>query len=695
MRILPILVLMSGLSCVANAQTIEPRDLLEVADFSSPVVSPNGKQMAFRVEQASVERNTYDAFWYVQDVDGVSLPHRIADGGVVLRDYVGTSLPATVEWSPDNRWLYYRALVNGKIDVWRAGADGSGAEPLTHDAADVRDFALDKDGRILRYSVGATREDIRSAEWAEYDHGIHIDATVPIGQELFRSSYVGGRKATQRFGKVWFELVSLLADVPDHWKTVDLQAKETRDVNTTDASDSGGNSGLDKRYPDAWRLSRSPEDNRVAILTRIGKRNGLRDKPEVRLSATLPGSRMAVCTAALCTGKAITSIQWRPHTDEVLFTVTDHRLGLAQSIYRWNVRSGAVLPVAHSSGLLNGGRDTGSKCGVSFAAMVCVSATASQPPRLERIDLETGARRVLFEPNAALAKAMATSISVKLLRWKDAKGQVFTGQFYAPKSYSGAAPPLFVNYYQCSGFVRGGIGDEWPFVSLAAHGISALCVNMAPFLVNPVDRYNEGLTAIDSVVNLLSSSGKIDRTKVGMGGLSFGSEVTVWVAMKSRLLAAASVTSPSVSPNYYLFGSMKGDVFTSGLKYLWGLGSPAKTPRRWHVLSPVYNLDRISAPFLFQMPEQEYMQATDYVIPMIRKNLADLYVYPNEPHTKFQPRHKLAAYERNLDWFRFWLQGYEDPDSVKRAQYAHWREMKKVLSVQQAHAAMRPSRQRQ
>ena len=164
MRILPILVLMSGLSYVAHAQTVQPRDLLEVADFSSPVISPNGKLVAFRVEQASVERNTYDAFWYVQDVDGVSPPHRIADGGVVLRDFVGNSLPATVVWSPDARWIYYRASVNGKIDVWRAAVDGSDAEAMTHDEADVRDFDLDKAGRVLRYSVGVIREEVRSAK---------------------------------------------------------------------------------------------------------------------------------------------------------------------------------------------------------------------------------------------------------------------------------------------------------------------------------------------------------------------------------------------------------------------------------------------------------------------------------------------------------------------------------------------------
>lgn len=689
MKVFSVLVLVSALSSFthAQAQAVEPKDLLEVVDFSGPVVSPDGKEVTFRVEQASLARNSYDTFWYVQDVEGASLPRRIADGGLVLRNFVGTPLPTTVVWSPDNRWIYYLALIDGKVAVWRAAVDGSVAEPVTHDAANVRDFALGDRGRVLRYSVGATREEVRSAERVEYDRGIHIDATVPIGEGVFRGGYIDGRKATQRFGKVWFQRVPLLADVPDRWKAVDLQTRATRSLDPTGASRIGNGLDTDKQYPDAWRVARSSEGNRVAILTRTGDQHGLRDKPDVTLSATLPGSRESKCTAVLCTGRAITSIQWRPHTDEVLFTVTDPHAGLAQSIYRWNVRSGVVLPVVDSLGLLNGGQDVLSKCGASFAEMVCVSATASQPPRLEHVDLKTGARRVLFEPNAALAQKMARSSSVRLLRWTDAKGRVFTGQFYAAKRRSGAASPLFVNYYQCTGFVRGGVGDEWPFASLAAHGISALCINTAPYIVDSIDRYNEGLAAVESAVKLLSADGEVDCAKVGMGGLSFGSEVTMWTATESRLLAAASVTSPAVSPNYYLFGSMKGDVFTSVLKRLWGLGSPKETRARWHVLSPAYNVDKVAAPILFQMPEQEYMQATDYLIPMIQRGLADLYVFPDEPHAKFQPRHKLAAYERNVDWFRFWLQGYEDSDPSKAAQYAHWRAMRKQLKETQSMAS--------
>src|SRR3546814_1648168 len=70
---------------------------------------------------------------------------------------------------------------------------------------------------------------------------------------------------------------------------------------------------------------------------------------------------------------------------------------------------------------------------VSSEAMVCVVAKADRPPRLERIDLATGERQVLFDPNAALAADMGKTTPSRLLRWTDAKGQEFTGQFF-PRS---------------------------------------------------------------------------------------------------------------------------------------------------------------------------------------------------------------------------------------------------------------------
>lgn len=683
MKYLLVMVVMMGLlTSFCHAEVISSRRLVEVADFSSPVVSRDGDRVAFRIEQASIERNTHDTAWFVQDMNGTSPPHRVADGGVPLRNSAGLSLPVSVTWSPDGRWIYYRALIDGKIDVWRAATDGSGAEPIARDPADVRDFSLSADGQVLTYSVGTTREEVISAEQAEYDNGIRIDETVPVGQNLFRSGYIEGRLATQRLGP-WFSRVSLLADVPDRWVAVDLGNLTRRSVAPSDVPPKPlTSSDFADGLAEPWKFAEDPRSDRIALLTRVGERGSLRNKPDVEL-AVLPdikARQVIKCLAELCTKKPITDVQWRPNSNEVVFTVTDPDKGLAQSIFRWNVETGVVRAVADSPGQIGGGgRWVPGMCGLSSSALACVAAEANRPPRLERIGLESGDRRVLFDPNAALASDMATTVQVRLLRWTDTQGRTFTGQFFPAQNTGETVPPLFVTYYRCLGFLRGGVGDEWPLSELAGHGISSLCINDAPYRLDAIERYELGRSAVESAVELLASAGEIDRTKVGMGGLSFGTEVTLWTAMYSDLLAAASISSPPASPSYYLMGGLKGDAFYSGLRELWQLGSLDETAERWKTLSPTYNLHRFRSPILMQLPEQEYIYTLDYAIPLIHQNLADLYVFPNEPHQKFQPRHKLAVYQRNLDWFRFWLQGFEDNDPSKAEQYKHWRKMRARL----------------
>ncbi|WP_238345751.1 Atxe2 family lasso peptide isopeptidase [Luteimonas saliphila] len=673
--------LLVALTFLWQAQATSPRAIVEMVDFNSPLVSPDGSMVTFRTEQASIEHNRYEANWYVQSLDGALPPRRVASGGVPLFSSAGLPLPAHAAWSPDGRWIYFRAMVDGKIDVWRAATDGSGAEPVTLDPADVQGFLLGVDGQVLKYSVGATREEVTAAELAEYDQGIHIDELTPFGQNLFRSGYTEGRLATQRLGN-WWDRVPLRADVPDRWRAVDLTTWTNRELDPSDvppkplvASD------LTERLgEEPWKLSPDIHGGRIAVLTRVGNRANFRDKPYAEL-AMLPskGHHDPVrCQAELCTDKAITDIQWRPDGDEVLFTVTDPDEGLAQSIFRWNVRTGEVHPVAYSRGLISGEmRWTPGICGASSAALVCVAAEADGPPRLERIDLETGDRQVLFDPNAALARDMENTVRVRLLRWADAEGRQFTGQYFSAHRTGAAPAPLFVNYYRCLGFLRGGVGNEWPLAAMARNGISALCINSLPHDNNASARYDAGRLAVESVVELLAAEGEVDRTKVGMGGLSFGAETTLWTVIHSDLITVASVATPVISHLYYLLGSIRGDTwFFSQLQRNWQLGAPDETPEQWQKISPAMNLDKIKAPVLMQLSEQELFFSLDYAIPLIRNRRADVYVFPHEPHQKFQPRHKFAVYQRNLDWFRFWLQGFEDNDPRKAEQYTHWRTMR-------------------
>jgi dipeptidyl aminopeptidase/acylaminoacyl peptidase len=292
--------------------------------------------------------------------------------------------------------------------------------------------------------------------------------------------------------------------------------------------------------------------------------------------------------------------------------------------------------------------------------------------------LDTGASTVLAEPNRGLARRPAT---VEALTWRDKAGHLFTGQLIRPSATAPTQPwPLFVTYYRCGGFLRGGEGDEWPLAALANSGIAALCVNKtpsAPGIYDAVADYNAALGGVAAAIDLLSGRRLIDRRRVGMGGLSFGSEVTTWIAMRSDLLAAASIASTQVEPTYYWVNAMAGRDVPDLLKQVWGLGRPDETLETWRTLSPAYNVDKIKAPMLIQAPEQEYRLIPEFIARLSRSTTpSEVYAFPNEAHILVQPRHRAAAYARNLDWFRFWLQDYADPDPAKAEQYARWRAMR-------------------
>lgn len=637
------------------------RDLVETADLSGLAVSPDGALVAFRTERASIADNRHILTWHVARPDGSGV-REIAGGGGALWSDMGALLPEPPIWSPDSRYLYFRALIDGAIQVWRAAADGSGARAVTADAADILSFALSRDGTVLRYRVSATREAIRRAEEAEYDAGILVDATVDPRQNLFRGAIVNGRLASQRLTGNWFARAGLLWDAPRRERSIDLATGDVIDLPSVESAPAAA---ADQGWPP--RLEAHAANGDLAAAERTEAGTVLR----VRMAGATEDRN---CVAAPCQGR-IVWLAWRPGREQLLFATSGD--DFAQTLYLWDVRGAAVREIARDSGLLNGGRDLNPPCVVTRDAALCVAASALSPPRLERIDLDNGRRTILFDPNAP--RRAASGVTVEALRWTDTTGTTFTGRLFRPDTPTPGRLPLFVNYYGCDGFLRGGVGDEWPLAPMAAVGIAALCINRpreAGDLYDPLSRYGTALSGVRAAIDLLDRRGLIDRRRVGMGGLSFGSEVTMWTAIHSDLLAAASIASGQLEPAYYWFNGVRGRTNHANLERAWGLRAPDETPERWRQLSPALNAARIRAPLLLQLPEQEAATAIELYARL--SNLptpTELYVFPHEPHIKVQPRHQLAVNQRNLDWFRFWLQGHVDPDPAKAAQYRRWREL--------------------
>ena len=56
----------------------------------------------------------------------------------------------------------------------------------------------------------------------------------------------------------------------------------------------------------------------------------------------------------------------------------------------------------------------------------------------------------------------------------------------------------------------------------------------------------------------------------------------------------------------------------------------------------------------------------------------ELMMLNTDEHVLTNPAVRLASQGGSVEWFRFWLQDYEDPSPAKADQYKRWRQLRKL-----------------
>jgi dipeptidyl aminopeptidase/acylaminoacyl peptidase len=101
-------------------------------------------------------------------------------------------------------------------------------------------------------------------------------------------------------------------------------------------------------------------------------------------------------------------------------------------------------------------------------------------------------------------------------------------------------------------------------------------------------------------------------------------------------------------------------------------------------LSVASNSDKIKAPLRIEaispysvLDEWELFSSLK-----MQHKPVDLIYFPDGQHILQKPLERLASQQGNVDWFRFWLQGYEDPDPGKADQYKRWQHLKDLQEAE-------------
>jgi hypothetical protein len=176
-----------------------------------------------------------------------------------------------------------------------------------------------------------------------------------------------------------------------------------------------------------------------------------------------------------------------------------------------------------------------------------------------------------------------------------------------------------------------------------------------------------------NALDAVAARGFVDPARVGIGGISHGSFVPTFMVQTQDRIAAMSIAGPSWSQHEYYASTANGRRLNNVVE-----GWP-ESRDFWSRIDLADHVEEVEAPILVNYADREFI--ADWRLPRSMENggrAFEAFIHPNETHIKWQPGHLFAIYNRNLDWFRFWLQDIEDPDPAKAGQYARWRALRAI-----------------
>jgi len=170
-----------------------------------------------------------------------------------------------------------------------------------------------------------------------------------------------------------------------------------------------------------------------------------------------------------------------------------------------------------------------------------------------------------------------------------------------------------------------------------------------------------------SGVEYLIKSGKVDAERIGIVGHSYGAGVAAAALTLTRRFRAASLHEGN---GLFVDGVYAADWRNDQMK-AYGLGSRFVPDER--VLleqdSPGEHADQIHTPVLLEFGEKDNaaVQGRQMFAALQYFHVpSEFVVFPRTGHVTTEPKLIADAYDRNLEWFNFWLMGIATDRMLKR-----------------------------
>lgn len=401
--------------------------------------------------------------------------------------------------------------------------------------------------------------------------------------------------------------------------------------------------------------------------------------------------------------------RWDPQTATLILTPSDKnkkksRLSFRKTASGWVTFSDA--PIASTS---------------TAPPVLQVKSEMNEPWKLVAIDQRTQKEHLAYDPNPGLLEKRRVAHVTKV-HWQSKTGVGWGGTLYWPAQYveGGRYPLLLQTHGATGGFAPNGWNTSgYAAQPLAGAGIFVLQMSVGGENKSAADDAPEREGSlhqeeIEGAIDYLDSLGLIDRSKVGVMGFSRTCYHVLYTLTHSGYPIAAATLTDGVDFGYLqwiLFANRLSMVRTTNAINGGAPFGPAL--RTWLERAPTFSLDRVRAPVLITAlnddgvgPVRILTEWEPWAALVHQGKPAEL-VYIAEDaatHELVKPWQRFMSQQNcTVDWYRFWLQGYERKEPVPEAgettedlakQYARWhklREVQETNTKRQAPYAIAPT----
>ena len=647
-------------------------DLLTLRDVQGISISPDGKWVAFVLDQAVYETNHYRSGIFVIGTENGRKPVCLGNAGPLRWDEINQLTRQNPVWSTDSRYIYWTMKNNESWQVWRWDREGGPPIQITHIQHDVQRVSLSPDGTRLLLTV-LLPASIDKKKLA--DDGILYDGSFEgTGQPI-----MDRLAATPSGGETWIhEIRSGVAHKATSEEQHDLEFSGS--IISSDGEISSqffSKKEIEEGYIFSYMVS--PDRKQVAYaMLEANPSKSEWNMYSLQVKSADGGPPVTVVTWPIYPG----FYWWNADGREIYYINYD-----TDDPSRWSQIMAVSATgdkhrvVSESDGLLGNFSVDRSK-----RLLACIREDNASPARVDVIDLSNGQMRTLIDVNPELQNLQINP--ARKIDVSDRQGEHFWGHLVLPVGYEpGKLYPLVITtYVDFNGFLMGAVGNEYPIHVFAANGFAVLNFQAWEQARNPKPgdfertlRYWQAPSeAIEAAVAKLSEMGIVDSSKVAITGLSYGATVINYAISHSHIFRTAIVSGPAYDPiMYYLAADAQR---ADALLHWQNMGPPdGDTATNWQKVSAALNADHIHTPLLINVSDAEWLYEAQLVAALRdRKKPVEMFIYQDERHEKNQPRHRYSIYQRNVDWLNFWLRDKEDPDPAKADQYKRWRELRKL-----------------